>query len=91
MDYERWLLEDALDFEFDGRGYRFEPEFTQEELREIEARATEAPEAPAEAVPRTVVCLRLCRSDCPVLMSVLPSPASMLSPLCKDHMPVPFT
>ncbi|CAL8315418.1 unnamed protein product [Boreogadus saida] len=52
MDYERWLLEDALDFEFDGRGYRFEPEFTQEELREMEARATEAPEAPAEAVPR---------------------------------------
>ena len=49
MDYERWLLEDALDF--DGRGYRFEPEFTQEELREMEARATEAPEAPAEAVP----------------------------------------
>ena len=37
MDYERWLLEDALDFEFDGRGYRFEPEFTQEELREMEA------------------------------------------------------
>ncbi|CAL8389156.1 unnamed protein product [Boreogadus saida] len=51
MDYERWLLEDELDFEFDGRGYRFEPEFTQEELREMEARATEAPEAPAEAVP----------------------------------------
>ena len=52
MDYERWLLEDALDFKCDGRGYRFEPEFTQEELREMEARATEAPEAPAEAVPR---------------------------------------
>ncbi|CAL8328245.1 unnamed protein product [Boreogadus saida] len=50
MDYERWLLEDALDFEFDGRGYRFEPEFWfKEELREMEARATEAPEAPAEA------------------------------------------
>ncbi|CAL8397646.1 unnamed protein product [Boreogadus saida] len=43
MDYERWLLEDALDFEFDGRGYLFEPEYTQEELREMEA---------AEAVPR---------------------------------------
>ncbi|CAL8254213.1 unnamed protein product [Gadus morhua 'NCC'] len=52
MEYERWLLEDALGFEFDGRGYRFEPEYTQEELREMEARATEAPEAPAEAVPR---------------------------------------
>ncbi|XP_059921533.1 P2X purinoceptor 7-like [Gadus macrocephalus] len=52
MEYERWLLEDAPDFEFDGRGYRFEPECTQEELREMEARATEAPEAPAEAVPR---------------------------------------
>ena len=52
MEYERWLLEDALDFDFDGRGYRFEPEYTQEELREMEARATEAPEAPAEAVPR---------------------------------------
>ena len=51
MDYERWLLEDALDFEFVGRGYRFEPEFTLEELREMEARAMEAPEAPAEAVP----------------------------------------
>ncbi|CAL8380781.1 unnamed protein product [Boreogadus saida] len=52
MDYERCLLKDALNFEFDGRGYRFESEFTQEELREMEARATEAPEAPAEAVPR---------------------------------------
>ncbi|CAL8371584.1 unnamed protein product [Gadus morhua 'NCC'] len=52
MEYESWLLEDALDFDFDGRGYRFEPEYTQEELREMEARATEAPEAPAEAVPR---------------------------------------
>ncbi|CAL8406134.1 unnamed protein product [Arctogadus glacialis] len=49
MDYESRLLEDALDFEFDGRGYRFEPEFTQEELREMEARATEAPEAQADA------------------------------------------
>uniref|UniRef100_A0A8C5FCX9 P2X purinoreceptor 7 intracellular domain-containing protein n=1 Tax=Gadus morhua TaxID=8049 RepID=A0A8C5FCX9_GADMO len=48
----KWLLEDTLDFEFDGRGYRYEPEYTQEELREMEARATEAPEAPAEAVPR---------------------------------------
>ncbi|CAL8300473.1 unnamed protein product [Boreogadus saida] len=61
MDYERWLLEDALDFEFDGKGYRFEPEFTQEELREMEARATEAPDAPAEAVPRiTGNCWRAC-------------------------------
>lgn len=57
MEYERWILEeDPLDFEFDGRGYRFGPEYTEEELRqmemEMEARATEAPKAPAEAVRR---------------------------------------
>ncbi|CAL8396518.1 unnamed protein product [Gadus morhua 'NCC'] len=33
-------------------GHGVSSEFTQEELREMEARATEAPEAPAEAVPR---------------------------------------
>lgn len=55
MDYERWIL-DPLDFEFDGRGYRFEPEYTEEELHvremEAQARAMEAPEALAEDVPR---------------------------------------
>ena len=35
MEYERWILEeDILDFEFDGRGYRFEPEYTEEEYIE---------------------------------------------------------
>lgn len=59
MEYERWILEeDILDFEFDGRGYRFEPEYTVEELRqmemEMEARAMEAPQTnvTAETVSR---------------------------------------
>ena len=49
MDYERWMEEEDPPYiEFDGRGYRFEPEYTDEELRqmEMEARAPEAPEAP---------------------------------------------
>ncbi|KAM4530080.1 uncharacterized protein PAE49_022740 [Odontesthes bonariensis] len=55
MEYERWE-EDIFDFEFDGRGYRFEPEYTEEELRqmdlEMQARGTEGPEAVTTEVSR---------------------------------------
>lgn len=53
MEYERWE-EDIFDFEFDGRGYRFEPEYTVEELRqmdlEMQARDTGEPEEVTEGI-----------------------------------------
>ena len=56
-DERRRLEDDPLLSEFDGRGYRLEPEYTDEELRRMEAE--EGPGAPG-AAPRWCAC-GMCR------------------------------